>query len=73
MTDVDVLAKHAARIARHERFQFADGGIGECIRDLAAALRAERERVAELERRLSPPCPDPSIDAFYLDADKEKP
>ena len=33
-------------------------------------IRELRARVAELETRLNPPCPDPGIDAFYLDADE---
>jgi len=36
---------------------------------LLATIRELRARVAELETRLNPPCPDPGIDAFYLDAD----
>jgi len=34
-----------------------------------AAIRELQARVAELETRLNPPCPDPGIDAFYLEAD----
>jgi hypothetical protein len=26
--------------------------------------------LAELEGQVNPPCPDPGIDAFYLDADE---
>ena len=36
----------------------------------ASTIRELRARVAELETRLNPPCPDPGIDAFYLDADE---
>ena len=35
----------------------------------ASTIRELRARVAELETRLNPPCPDPGIDAFYLEAD----
>ena len=34
----------------------------------ASTIRELQARVAELETRLNPPCPDPGIDAFYLDA-----
>ena len=34
-------------------------------------IRVLQARVAELERRLNPPCPDPSIDAFYLEANAD--
>jgi hypothetical protein len=40
------------------------------VSELEAILSQETKRVAELERRLNPPCPDPSIDAFYLEGDK---
>jgi len=35
-------------------------------------VKTLKERVAELERQLNPPCPDPGIDAFYLEAEKEE-
>jgi len=37
---------------------------------LLTELSTLREQLAELEGQLNPPCPDPSIDAFYLEADK---
>ena len=38
--------------------------------EIMSTIRELRARVAELETRLNPPCPDPGIDAFYLDADE---
>jgi len=46
------------------------GLIQETVFQLAAALRVSRAQLAELEGQLNPPCPDPGIDAFYLEADK---
>ena len=69
----DPLEKHHGLIAVAERGQLEGHAhvVGlRCIADLAAALRVSRARVAELEGQLNPPCPDPSIDAFYLEADK---
>ena len=45
-------------------FKLALGDAGEYRRQVA-------EQVAELEARLNPPCPDPSIDAFYLEKGAE--
>ena len=37
---------------------------------LLTELSTLREQLAELEGQVNPPCPDPGIDAFYLDADE---
>ena len=37
---------------------------------LLTELSTLREQLAELEGQVNPPCPDPSIDAFYLEGDK---
>jgi uncharacterized protein YukE len=42
------------------------------VSTLSDTLRELQARVAELERQLNPPCPDPGIDAFYLEAEKEE-
>jgi len=36
---------------------------------LLSIVRELQAQVKELETRLNPPCPDPGIDAFYLDPD----
>jgi hypothetical protein len=49
MLNEDVLRKWAPKIAWAERHARGLGTYLRCIQDLATALRAERERVAELE------------------------
>jgi hypothetical protein len=71
------LASFSDRPHRHwPRWTIADyAKVGVLASGAATALSTIRElqtRVAELERRLNPPCGDPSIDAFYLEADKEE-
>ena len=39
------------------------------LTDAEKRIAELQARVAELETRLNPPCPDPGIDAFYLEAD----
>jgi predicted RNase H-like nuclease (RuvC/YqgF family) len=66
----DPLERHHGLIAVAERGQQEghDHVVGlQCIRDLATALRAERERVAELEKELSLADSDVAAKRNYID------
>ena len=61
----------AALRAEREHNTHLANSLDKAIHNLAeSGLDIQRmgKRVAELETRLNPPCPDPGIDAFYLDA-----